>query len=401
MRILFLISIYQVGDGASAGVYTLIKEDPHIKDYLLICREKISAQNELSIKEISRKEEIINILNKNKYDLIHYIKARPSNVFKLTIEALYELQLAIPIITTVCQRPSYPGLLLTHFELKHTDHFVFIDKASYNDKLISFIPLNKRSMAYLTRRQSYIDTENIPPKKNTNGPIIYGRGSTLNKCPKNMFDIFDRINIPNKIFYIVGIPEGNNWVRKEAAKRNNVKVYPLLPYKEWFELCKQFDISLYQIPVNSYSSIDANLELPMLMQKPTVYYGSAAPKERFVHGINGFVANSDEEIIEYATILGKDEELRHKIGIKAREMTMQMFSYQKRIDIYYRIYSDLLILKKTKPIKIPFKYYVIYAFKSRQLAIQYIKKCIRPFYHLLKDLYKTSTKANFQNRRID
>lgn len=371
MKILYLISYYKIGDGASAGTYSLIKDDSFFEDYLLLCRWKISSQEDLKIKVISSKRDIIEVLKQNKYDLIHYIKASYSEIFELTINSLNKLNLNIPIVTTVCQRPSFPNLLLSPLELKYTSHFVFIDKASYNDSLISFIPYDKRSMIYLVSEKNRIMTEGILPKKNTDGVIIYGRGSTLNKCPRNMFEIFDKIDIPNKIFCIVGIPEGDNWVRKEAAKRKNVLIYPLLPFKEWFEICKTFDISLYQIPTDSHASLDSNLGLPMLMQKPTVYYGSAAPKERFIHGVNGFVANNYDEIVEYATLLGKDEKLRHKIGINARISTIEMFSSQKKIDAYNKIYTYLTNRNNvSNKIKIPFCYRYKYLFLSYKPTIR-------------------------------
>ena len=95
-----------------------------------------------------------------------------------------------------------------------------------------------------------------------------------------MIDIFDRISISNKIFCIVGIPKGDNWVRRKAKGRNDIIIYDLLPYEEWLKVCATFDVCLYQIPVDSHASIDANLGLAMLMNKPVVYYGSEAPKER-------------------------------------------------------------------------------------------------------------------------
>ena len=115
------------------------------------------------------------------------------------------------------------------------------------------------------------------------------------------------IIVPKKEFHIVGIPEGDNWVRKEAKRRSNVKVYPILPYEEWFELCKDFDVSLYQLPKKAYSSIDANMGLPMLMQKPTVYYGPLAPKERMIHGENAHSRYFSEDA--FKKLKGDNKEL--------------------------------------------------------------------------------------------
>lgn len=370
MRVLFLISYYKVGDGASAGVYSLISDDTNLNEYLLLCRWNIRSQEGLNIRTVSSVQQIKELLQQTHFDVIHYFKAGFSNLFEMVIRAMKLLHLDIPVVTTVCQRPSYPHHLLSPFEVKHTSHFIFIDKASYNDKLIGFIPQDRKSHIYCVSDRTARITEGIQPKVNTDGVIIYGRGTTLSKCPRNMFEVFDRIDVQNKRFCVVGIPEGNNWVRREAAKRDNVDIYPLLPYNEWFDLCKTFDVSLYQIPTDSHASLDANLGLPMYMQKPTVYYGSAAPKERFIQGINGFVANTYDEIVEYATRLGKDAELRYKMGTEARRIALEMYSSQKRLGDTYKIYSLLLEKIERKPISVPLSYYIAYFFKSYKPAIR-------------------------------
>lgn len=371
MKVLFLISYYKIGDGASAGLYSLISGDKGLEKYLVLSRWNIRSQGDLNIKAVSTEKEVAECLKQEEYDIIHYFKAGFSNLFEMVIQAMKSLCLDIPIVTTICQRPSYPNHLLSPFEIKHTSYFVFIDKASYNDPLIRFIPDDKKAQIYCVSSLYAEITKDIVFKENKDGVIVYGRGTTLSKCPHNMFDIFDRIDIPNKRFCVVGIPEGDNWVRREAAKRSNVDVYPLLPYNEWFELCKSFDISLYQIPVDSHASLDANLGLPMYMQKPTVYYGSEAPKERFIHGVNGFVANNYDEIVEYATMLGKDADLRRKIGVNARRTTIEMFSFQKRLGKYYKIYYSLLSERKSGThITIPLSYRIIYLFKSYKPVIR-------------------------------
>lgn len=371
MKILFLISYYKVGDGASAGAYSLISGDANLKEYLLLSRWNIRSQEGLNIKTVSSVGEVKEYLRQGNFDMIHYFKAGFSNLFEMVIRAMKSQHLDIPVVTTVCQRPSYPHHLLSPFEIRHTSHFIFIDKASYNDRLLSFIPQERKSHIYCVSDRTARITEGIPPKVNTDGIIVYGRGTTISKCPRNMFEVFDKIGIPNKRFCVVGIPEGDNWVRREAAKRNNVDVYPLLPYNEWFELCKTFDVSLYQIPTDSHASLDANLGLPMYMQKPTVYYGSAAPKERFIQGVNGFVANTYDEIVEYATRLGKDAELRYKMGTEARRITLEMFSFQRSLDDTYKIYSALLSgEEERKPISVPLTYRIAYLFKSYKPAIR-------------------------------
>lgn len=346
-----------MGDGVSNALYSQIDNKNNWDEYLVVCKWKYLVQDHFHIVEFNNETQ--EELCQTSFDCIHYFKGTSSNILEQVMSTYKRRNIEIPVLTTVCQSVSYKTLMLSPYEIKATDHFVFIDKASYNNPIISFIPKDLKAQIYLSSPEELKrKTDKVKFKENSNGVIIYGRGSTLSKCPKNMFEVFDKIDIPDKLFYIVGIPLTDNWVRKEAKKRENVIVYPPLPYDKWFDVCAEFDICLYQIPENSHASIDANLGLPMLMRKPVVYYGPDAPKERFEHGKNGFVAANVDEIPYYATLLGKNEDMRRKIGKCARESSLSMLSYQKRIDSYNKIYSNLK--KHVLSVNIPLKYYLIY-----------------------------------------
>lgn len=77
---------------------------------------------------------------------------------------------------------------------------------------------------------------------------------------------------------------------------------------------------LYYLPLKAYSSIDGTLGEAMLLQKPVIYYGPEAPKERLIHGYNSLIANNKEEISVLCNKLAKDEEMRLQLGLKAREI---------------------------------------------------------------------------------
>lgn len=370
-HILYLITNYKIGDGSSNAVYNQIKCDNDITEkYLIVCKHHGDVQKDLKIVQDS---DILSIKNFMRHEnlIIHYFKTSNSNILK---QVLTISDKRIPILTTVCQSPSYKRMIITPFEFRVTNHFVFIDKSSFNDKLISFIPNECKSLIYLTMGQ-YDEITASVPFPNNSPDIVFGRGTTLSKCPKNMFDIFDRINIKNKKFVIVGIPEGDNWVRLEASKRNNVFVYSVLPFDEWFSICKTFDIFLYQIPFECYSSLDGNLGLAMLMKKPVVYMGSDGPKERFVSGENGYIANTPEEMIAFAESLANNTELRHRIGEKARDSVLAHSRKNNRKALYHNLYHNLYHLISCK--KIPFWYYLIY-----------IKRCYKDIIKDLFNLYK-------------
>ena len=363
MNILYLYHFYRDGDGGSSAIDFFLQIDkPIVEDYLVVCKRKYTTKA-INIVEECDFAVIDSFLSKPNI-IIHYVRSGQSNVLE---HILKHSKSQIPVITTVVQNPGYKRLMLSPFEIKHSNYFVFIDKSSYNHKIISFIPNRYRSCIYLMYSRNHKvlqSTESVVLSQNSNC-VVYGRGSTLSKCPKDMFEVFDKIGIDNKIFRIVGIAEGDNWVRREAKKRANVEVFPQLKYDDWFKICKSFDVFLYQLPKDSYASIDGTLGLAMCMRKPVVYMGCDAPKERIEHGKNGYIAETIDEMAYYATELGRSYDLRKSIGEKGREgvytMSKENNAEQRFHDSYMKAFqSDIII-------SVPLSYrlkYLFYCYKD-------------------------------------
>ncbi len=364
--ILYVLTKYAVGDGLSTAVYSQIANKQNHDEYCIIAKKVESFQDDLNISEYSK--GIVKQLFKNgNCSYIHYYKGITSDILYLVNKLRPN---HIPILTTVCQRPSYKSLILSPFELKLSNHFVLIDKTSYNDPILSFVPLELKSHIYLSSGSAIKKRTEAIVYKEAKKEIVFGRGTTLPKCPKDMFDVFDKIDISNKKFYIAGVPLKGNWVAKEAEKRDNVYMFGHMPYDEWFEVCKSFDIMLYHIPKDSHASLDANLGLAMQMSKPVVYYGSEAPKERFIHGYNGLVAETTDEISRYATELANNFERRRELGRNARKSSIEDFSFETRMRKYDEVVSGLNV-NNTVP-KIPVFYYFIYLKQGYKSIIKII-----------------------------
>ena len=349
-NIIFCIETFNIGGGATIALMSLIKNNPDIKDYVIFCRNIIRNEKSLEGKIIVGKgNDIITFFQREKFDLIHWFKANGNCLFEDLIKEMCKYEWKIPILTTICQKPSCKSLLLSPCEILYSNHLVFIDKAAYNDALFQFIPNSKKSMIYFGFGQELLE---IIDKVRKNTPyiktnqIIYGRGSSLNKCPKDMFDVFDKINHP-KSFIIVGGGK-KQWIIREINKRKmyDVKLIDNLRYEEWIKVLNSFDVFLYYLPLKAYSSIDGTLGEAMLLQKPVIYYGPEAPKERLIHGYNSLIANNKEEISVLCNKLAKDEEMRLQLGLKARETTLENFSIERTIDAYNILYNKLLTKKE-------------------------------------------------------
>lgn len=354
MNVLYITSYCDIHDGVSSAIFSQYRMDgPTTDEQLIVYKWKGVIPDEFNAVSSRCVDKILEFAENGAF-LIHYYRGIPSNLLNDTIRIVGNTH---PVLMTVCQCPFFKPLLLSPYEIKTAWNIVFIDKTSYGCKLLDFIPTEKKSMIYLVSGANIKETELL--KQPNNFPyIIFGRGTTLSKCPIDMFDVFDRINIPHKKFIIVGIPEGDNWVRNEAQKRDDVDVYGILPQKDWFQMCSNFDVFLYHLPFSCHASIDGNLGLAMLMRKPVVYMGSEAPKERFEHTKNGYIAENIEEMARYATMLGEDSSLRKKIGENARISTIRNFG---NVENRRKTYEDLYKNTTSNPhTRIPLSYYFYY-----------------------------------------
>lgn len=342
MKVLYLKHTYSIIDGSSAALYETIKDNDKLTGYKVLARKIRDRQDDIDIKVVSSKRELEKELIEGDYDAIHYFKTYTYDLFNWAAEIVEKRKLNIPIITTVCQRPSYRGMWLSPNEINKSDVIAFIDKAAYNDPLFSFIPEEKKVLNYFGRDQYNLDqTDRLKDQKREKDSwTVIGRGSTLNKCPQDIIEVFDRLEVPNKKLVIAGIEPGS-WLEAKAAGRKDIEILPPVPYEKWLERCATFDIFWYYLPETCHSSIDGTLGDAMLLEKPAVYMGPPAPAERFVQGENGYVATTHDEMLGYLKQLCDDPELRERIGKRARLTTARDFSLYRTINVYNELIEKL------------------------------------------------------------
>lgn len=365
-KVLFLIDCFDKNAGASYALEEFIKNDYSISEYMVLCTLMGNVNENFNIKRVKKYHDIIDIIKGNSFDFIHYFKSTGYSMFEMVMKALDKSHTQIPILTTVCQQPNIKNLLLSPMELKNSKLLIFIDKTAYFNEMIGFIPESYKRLSYLGHTKYEIDiTQKILNERKYDyinhgieKEIIFGRGSTLNKCHPEFIKIFNSIDYSNKKFYIVGIKNPND-IR---VKQDNIEVYGILPLEKWLEKCSEFDIFLYVLPKDAYSSVDGTLGHAMLLEKPVVYFGPDAPKERFINGYNGFIADTLEEIPSICEKLIHNSDLRKSIGENARQSTINDFSMDVTINNYHRFYKDLLIsgVHSQHAIHIPLRYLMVY-----------------------------------------
>ncbi len=360
MKVLYLIRRCAPLDGAARTLLRLIESNPSVEAHI-VCRYSFGRIDGVAVDEVDSRAALQTVIADGNYDIIHYFRTSGYELFDWAVKSLHRLKLDIPIITTICQRPSYPQLLPSVAELTRSTRVVMIDRAAMRDPLFDFVATDRKRHIYFGATQRDIElTERLAAAwVPTPGQVIFGRGSTPGKVPADYCKITDRITTPGKHVVIAGIPADSS-VRRQAEGRDYVEMVDALPYDEWLKLCVEFDVFLYYLPKMGHSSIDGTLGQAMMLGKPVVYYGPPAPAERLVHGVNGFVAKDPSEIPAYCDRLGADAELRHRMGAAARKSTVSDFSMAACVRAYNALYkevvSEVKAGRKPVPVKVPISY---------------------------------------------
>lgn len=375
MKVLFIIERYLSNAGASSAMRQYIFNNPELEEPVAFCGSCNKKDGDTLLVQEAGADAVLDYYLAHGYRCIHYFRSDRWNLFEALMQAATRRGIRLPVITTVCQKPSYLPCMLRPYEIECSDYLVFIDKAAYGDDLYAFIPEERKMLNYLgstkARSQQIIDLAdaNIPDNRI---PVI-GRASTLNKCPDDMFEVFDRLDNPKKILIIGG--EGGELqakIQEQAAQRREqyeVEITGYLPRTEYLKRLTEIDIYLYHLRPDAYSSLDATLGTAMRMKKPCVYMGPPAPEERFEQGVNGFVAKSNDELVRYTNMLLHDAALREQLGSNARESTLRDFGAEKTIQNFNILYHKLVNGEALPPLCVPlsFRLYFLYRFMPQHL----------------------------------
>lgn len=365
MKIAYIIDRYIPIGGASRTLMTMA-ESLDLEEYHIFCRTVLGDQEvDPKITVIKDVAEIFNFCLANNYDLIHWFKAEKTKLINSLLKFKEKKGITIPVITTICQKPSYQNLLLSDLEMKCSAALVFIDATSYNDSLYNFLPKTLKKQIYFGTPISVYQEIKALKKRNNHSSqqIIFGRGSTDNKIPTDFASSFKQIKFPNKIFKVYGC-NSDRLASNKAYEKEHIYLYPPLLYKEWIKALSEFDIFLYELPKNGYSSIDGVISQAMMFEIPVVYYGPAAPAELLTNGVSGFIAQNKKELITICEMLCKDKDKRLKIGRNAKQMFLEKFNFEKTKSEYLHLYNQIIKDSSPQKFHIPLSYKLIRSYRN-------------------------------------
>jgi glycosyltransferase involved in cell wall biosynthesis len=388
IKVLYVIDILNIG-GASDYLISLSSEFNFSNEINVICKKNYrinNIANDFNFKQVDDAKSLIDFYFNNKFNVIHWFKSQNCGFFKNYCKKIKSQKINIPLIITVCQNPKSYEHRITPSEIKYSKIIVFIDKNSFNFKDNKFLDASQKKLIYFgTKWPNDIENQSNDQQRDY---ILYGRGSSINKCHPDFINWFNSINIVNKKFCIAGISENSEWISSEISKFNlseKVFVLPHLNKSDWLNLVKTFDVFLYQLPLNSYSSIDGTMQAAMYFCKPIVYYGPESPKELIQHGKTGFIANCKKEFIYYAELLAKNKKIRDEIGSHARKHLLEHFSWSNTVENYRSLYYETI---KSEGVNYSpkFRFILNYIFLG---FIMFIKKSIL---NILSKSFKTKLK---------
>lgn len=365
MKVLFIIGQYVTNAGASRALRTYMQSNQELEEPVAFCEILEKKDSDTIAIHRATGEDILDYYLEHGYQCVHYFRSNHWELFEQLMRAAGRRGIHLPVLTTVCQQPDHRKIMLRPFEITHSNRLVFIDKTAYNCPLYSFIPKERKAMIYCSfraRSEKEDVVRMVDQMKKTNPVPVIGRASTLNKCPDDMFDVYDQLDEPKKIL-IIGGHDGLMAARlkEHCDKRKGsyeVEMTGQLSYDEYMKRMIEIDIFLYHLRTDAYSSLDGTLGTAMLMGKPCVYMGPPAPEERFEQGFNGFVARSREELVKYTNMLLRDPALREKIGANARMTTLRDFSSEATFHKYNALYRELADSRETPRISSPFSLHV-------------------------------------------
>lgn len=318
----------------------------------------------IPVQELTGKLLFIKIDN-GRFELIHWFRTNLAIFFNDFTQNIKRNKSIPPIIITLCQHPINIYLDFTPQEIKYSSYFVFTSRTSFDLKRYRFI--KHKDLVYFGS-----DHNRIQPKSNYDfvkkESITFGRGSSLNKCPSDMLEIFKQIKNDKKAsFLVVGGGANQEQIQDKAEKmglKQDVILTGFVDISKWFKTLSSMDIFIYQLPEKSYSVIDATLQHAMLAGLPVVFYGPRATSELIIDKKSGFIAKNKNEFVKYAQMLMGDKELRRKIGQNARTRVITDFGIKKTIKNYYSVYRAALKVRSRVESRYRICYTIMYLVKK-------------------------------------
>lgn len=132
-------------------------------------------------------------------------------------------------------------------------------------------------------------------------------------------------NYPQSELHIYGpVDAGRDW----GVVENKIKIHKLVPWRELPKFLVQFNINIAPLVMdNSFGKSKSEIKYveASLVRVPTIASSTEAYEFAIQSGVNGFLANNEQEWVEFLSQLVEQEETRQSMGLKAYEDVMNRY----------------------------------------------------------------------------
>jgi len=114
--------------------------------------------------------------------------------------------------------------------------------------------------------------------------------------------------------------------------------------KQEIEQLAEIDIGIMPLPDNEWTRGKCGFKglQYMALKIPTIMSPVGVNKDIVDHGLNGFLADSEEDWFEYLSQLIDNEELRKRIGMNGRQRVLQHYSVKANREKYLSIFKETI-----------------------------------------------------------
>ena len=236
---------------------------------------------------------------------------------------------------------------------KANRYFSFLKKPSKTREIISLANMVFAGNKYLAdyamafNKRTYvvpttIDTDEYTPiERNENAKVVIGWSGSITTIQHFEFAVPFLTRIKEEFgdsvaFKVIG--DGN--FRHEEL---GIKGVSWQKETELEDLCS-FDIGIMPLPDDEWAKGKCGLKglQYMALAIPTIMSPVGVNSEIIEHGVNGFLASSENDWIECLSLLIRNAELRKKLGHASRATVLERYSVHANKQLYKRLLLEVI-----------------------------------------------------------
>jgi len=283
---------------------------------------------------------------------------------------------------------------------EYSDNFIFTTPLSYFES--EFVTLPEEQKAKVGTIWSTGGVErlaNYAPLDHDGFNIGYIGNLDFTKLHPNFVEICSAVEIPKVRFTVVG-PANEKLVQMvdEAGLADRMRFTGFVSEDEkWAELCR-FDLFGYPLAPHHYGTCDQTLQEAMAVGIVPVVLNNPMESHMVKHRINGLVASSVTEYVEYLYSLFEDTKLRARLMQQARSYAFSEYSLVRMAANWDSVFERLMKQEKREKAWPGVKEGV--SLEPHQVFLESLGRFGGVFYEHLKPCHVTKATAAGQLRAL-